>query len=177
MKVALLGSHPATKMMAPFGDPEWQIWACSPNNSSIQSPHASVLPRVDEWFEVHLPAAHVTRSPEYLAYVRELTETIPVWMRDRTHHPKALQYPEAEMKARFGPFFFTSSIALMMAKAIVARPEVIGLWGIVQASGTEYVNQRPAIQQLMWEAHKLGIGIDMPEQARKTIMAIPREDW
>lgn len=172
MKIAILGSHPQTKMLAPFADPEWQIWACSPHNFS----HGQ-LPRVDEWFEVHVPAAHPTRSPEYLDFVRELTGKIPVWMRDRTSHPGALEYPEAEMKARFGPFFMTSSIALMMAKAIVAEPETIGLWGVVQATKTEYEQQRPAIQQLMWEAHKLGIGIDMPEPARRTILAIPREDW
>ena len=167
--IAVLGSHPVTKMQAPFADPDWTIWACSPHNFEKER-----LPRVDEWFEVHVPAGDKetavkleewmnrfapagevgkiklhpehgplvlrppTRSPEYLAFVRELTTQMPVWMRDREGFPDAKQYPEKEMKARFSPFHFTSSIAFILAKAIVEKPKSIGLWGIMQASPNEY---------------------------------------
>ena len=30
--IAILGSHPATVMNAPFGDASWLIYACSPHN-------------------------------------------------------------------------------------------------------------------------------------------------
>ncbi len=45
MKIAILGSHPASNNLAPFGDVTWEIWACSPQNYT--------LPRIDAWFELH----------------------------------------------------------------------------------------------------------------------------
>lgn len=207
MKIAVLGSHPETKMKAPFDDPEWKIWACSPHNFEKER-----LPRVDEWFESHIPAGDKericsleqyvrsvaptgepgrivptkdkgpvvvlppTRSPAYLAFVNELSGQIPVWMRDRTNHPKALQYPEAELKREFSPFHFTSSIAFIMAKAIAAKPEAIGLWGILQASENEWAYQRPGTQYFIWEAHKRGIQVVLPEEARD-LLAPPPENF
>lgn len=205
-KIAIMGSHPVTKMQAPFDDPDWTIWACSPHNFEKER-----LPRVDEWFEVHVPAgdterqgkledwmnhptpadepvtlfktdkgpvivAPPTRSLEYLDFVRELSETgTPVWMRDRTNHPKAKEYPDAEMKEMFCPFMFTSSIAYILAKAIAAKPVAIGLWGIMQASPGEFTYQRPGIQYFLWEAHAAGIEVIVPEASK--LLDIPAETW
>ena len=81
--------------------------------------------------------------------------------------PGAKPYPEKELKALFGPFCFTSSIAFMLAKAIVdcegmGIPQ-IGLWGIMQASPNEYAYQRPGIQALIWEAAKRKIKVLAPD--------------
>ena len=48
--IAILGSHPATVQLAPFADPGWRIYSCSPHNVEKRT-----LPRVDQWFEVHEP--------------------------------------------------------------------------------------------------------------------------
>lgn len=157
--IAILGSHPATVEMAPFDDPGWIIYACSPHNFEMRQ-----LPRFDEWFEVHPQLSDATRAYPYLKYV----ESLPlVWLRDKDalpYIPGGRLYPDAEMAARFGPFNNTSSIALMMMRAIVEcerlhaegkMPEPkIGLFGIMQASPNEYTYQRPTIQQLVWEASK-----------------------
>ena len=148
--IAILGSHPATVGMAPFND-KWKIYACSPHNFEQRR-----LPRIDEWFEVHKPIADSTRAYPYLKYV----ETLPfVWMRDEDampHFPGARRYPEKEMKERFGPFCFTSTIAYMIARAIVDCEEndipAIGLFGVMQSHPNEYAYQRPGIQNLIWEA-------------------------
>jgi hypothetical protein len=72
--IAILGSHPATVMAAPFDDPKWIIYACSPHNFELRT-----LPRVLEWFEIHIPIADKTRGYPYLRYL----ESLPlVWMRD-----------------------------------------------------------------------------------------------
>src|SRR3954468_23311721 len=42
-KVAILGTAPSSRMLAPFNDPEWQIWSCSPGNMGC-------IPRFDRWF-------------------------------------------------------------------------------------------------------------------------------
>lgn len=157
--IAILGSNPATVMMAPFKDPRWIIWACSPHNYEKRQ-----LPRFDEWFEVHPTLADQTRAYPYLRWL----ETLPVvWMRDdESIHlfPGAKRYPDEEMQARFGPFDFTSSIALMQMRAIVEcerlyaegkMPEPkIAYFGIMQASPNEYTYQRPSIQHLAWEGAK-----------------------
>ena len=156
-KIAILGSHPVTKRQAPFNDPDWKIWACSPHNFEH-----GILPRIDEWFEVHKPAfCEKTRKKPYHDYVRSLE--IPVWVRDREEHPNAKDYPEEELKAKYGPFQFTSSIAYIMAKAIDAEPEAIGLWGIMQASENEFAYQRPGLQHFFQVAHDAGIEVVVPE--------------
>jgi hypothetical protein len=171
--IAILGSHPATVMLAPF-DEDWLIYACSPHNVEKRK-----LPRVDEWFEVHIPVAHQTRGMEYI----EALKTMPfVWMRDQEsmhYFPGARLYPEKEMKDEFGPFTFTSSIAFMLAKAIkdceVLGIEQIGMWGIMQASPNEYTYQRPGIQNLIWEAAKRGIKIMVPDVSK--LFEPPPEDF
>ncbi len=169
MKIAVLGSHPTTKYQAPFDNPDWKIWACSPHNFE----HGE-LPRVDEWFEVHQPAfCENTRTKPYHDYVRSLK--IPVWARDMTEHPKAQEYPEQEMKEKYGPHHFTSSIAYIMAKAIDEKPEAIGLWGIIQASENEFTYQKPGIHHMFWEAHKAGIDIVVPEVSG--LFDIPVDIW
>ena len=188
MKIAVLGSHPITKMLAPFGDPEWAIFACSPHNFHTPDwPKMFIggippkgfpdgrLPRVDAWFEVHTPAVHETRSPEYLDYVRELSGRIPVYMRDRSGHPKALAYPVKETERRFGPFFFTSSIAYLMAFAIMQKPEMIGIWGVMQATATEFAYQRPGIQYFIQQAWNEGIKVVAPEQSR--LFDVTQVNW
>lgn len=157
MKLAILGSHPATKGLAPFADREWDIWACGPAN-------ARTLPRVDAWFELHDPAlCEKTRPQHYMDFLKTLPE---VWMRDRSNHPHAKRYPEAEMRNQFGPFFWSSSISYMLAFAISKSPQEIGIWGVMQLPGTRYEKQKVGTQYFIGEAWKRGITITVPRGAR-----------
>ena len=169
--IAVLGSHPKTVRQAPFDD-DWLIYACSPDNTPHgHSAHRSQLPRLDLWFEVHVPVFDRSRPYEYLEWLKN---TPNVYMRDRYAFglrteagkplfPTAILYPEDEMKGIFGPFTFTSSIAFILAKAIVDCEQrgipTIGLWGIMQSSENEYAYQRPGIQNLIWEACRRGINV------------------
>jgi len=171
--IAVVGSHPATVMQAPFDD-DWLIYTCSPHNFEKRA-----LPRWDEWFEVHIPLADKTRAYPYLKFL----EGVPlVWMRDKQAMPffkGAREYPEAEMKKEFGPFTFTSSIAFILGKAIkdCERQGIpqIGLFGIMQASPNEYTYQRPGIQNLIWEATKRKIKILAPKSSR--LFEPPEEEF
>ena len=185
--IAILGSHPATVMAAPFGDPGWLIYSCSPHNVEKRT-----LPRVDQWFEVHDCIEDPTRAFGYLKAVSEMPF---VWMRDKRalasgHFPGARLYPENlkgssrvervkiptgpethEIRAAevpnqdglFCPYMFTSSIAYMLAKSIVDCEQngikQIGIWGVMQASETEYTYQRPGIQYFICEAMQRGIKV------------------
>jgi hypothetical protein len=166
--IAILGSHPATVETAPFDDPGVMIYACSPHNIEMRT-----LPRWDEWFEIHQPAIHPTRTYDYIrrledqARKKDMSGEKPVvWMRDQTvlqHMPGGRLYPEAEMKNIFCPFMFTSSIAFIFAKAIVDAERLgvkkIGMWGILQKGPQEYERQRPGTQYFIWEATRRGIKV------------------
>src|SRR3990167_6788901 len=36
-KIAVIGTAPSSRMLAPFNDPSWKIWSCSPGNMEIFS--------------------------------------------------------------------------------------------------------------------------------------------
>jgi hypothetical protein len=172
--IAILGSHPQTVMMSPFDDEDWLIYACSPHNFEMRT-----LPRFDQWFETHIPIQDATRGYNYLKYL----ETLPhVWMRDKdqmSHFKGAKPYPEEEMKEKFCPYMFTSSIALMLASAIVDCEEkkipAIGIFGVMQASPGEYTYQRPGIQYFIWEAERRGLDVIVPDISR--LFEPPEENW
>ena len=93
--IAVLGSHPATVAEAPFSDPSWLIYACSPHNVEHRK-----LPRVNEWFECHVPIEDPSRAFSYLKAVSEMPL---VWMRDERALKSGLfkggrAYPEQALR-------------------------------------------------------------------------------
>jgi hypothetical protein len=167
--IAILGSHSQTRLKAPFKDKEWEIWACSPANMG------NVLPRVDAWFEMHIPAQSETRPDDYIAYLK----TLPVvYVRDGVAAkdiPGSVLYPDADMKARFGPFFFTSSIAYLFALAIDQGPDQIGLWGVHMASTEEYRDQKPGCQYFIQKARDARIEVVVPQGV--SLLEPPADHW
>lgn len=206
--IAILGSNPANVMDAPFGDPGWLIYACSPHNVEHRT-----LPRVDQWFEVHDPIEDKTRKFGYLYAVSQMPF---VWMRDEaalksglfrgarrypsekirgTARVETIKKPTGQYQQAVGPDgkpglvevltretaeipnndgvfaynMFTSSIAWMLAKAILDCEEQgirnIGLWGIMQASETEYSYQRPGLQYFFDQAVQRGINVLAPRES------------
>ena len=208
--IAVVGSHPATALTAPFGDPSWVVWACSPDNTPFGlTKGARQLPRVDVWFELHSPLEHHSRPYGYLQYVAKLPKVV---MRDPTAlasglFPGAVPYPEKDLYGTdvlgksleqvapgvhqevvrayptgdglFNPWAFTSSIAYMLAKAIVdcerEKIPAIGLWGILQSSDNEYAYQRPGTQYFLWEAAKRGIKVLVAPESR--LAERPKDNW
>ena len=160
-KIALVGAHSDTNLDAPYQDPEWEIWACSGKNV-----HA--LPRWDVWFELHVPL-----GGEY--YVDWLRNQPIVYVRELADLPGQCLYPEAEMREQFGQFFFTSSIAYMMALAISHEPDEIGLWGVHMGIGEEYAYQKPGCQYFIQKALDKGIEITVPPQSK--LLEPPKEIW
>jgi hypothetical protein len=178
VKIAILGTAPSSCRKAPFGDPTWQIWGCSPG----LYPFAT---RVDAWFELHRweppvigrPDQQVPWfTPEYCAWMANLQ--CPVWMREAVPEiPKSVRLPHEELVDKYGHFFFTSSIAWMMSmamEAIMARrsanpdgeEDVIGLWGVDMAANEElYSGQRAGCQFFVTLAASMGIKIFTPPES------------
>lgn len=187
MKIACLGSAPSSVRLAPFGNPEWQIWACSPGTYSI-------LPRCDAFFELHRWEPGVVGkpdtqrpwfSPEYVAWMGKQKL---VWMYEPVPElPGSKSIPYVELTQRWGSYFWTSSLAYMLAMAMdaiieerqkrkasgmpqaqqdeLAKGDAVGLWGVDMSATEEYGYQRAGCQHFLCEANRLGIGITVPPES------------
>lgn len=159
LKIALIGTAPSSRMLAPYNDPSWQIWACSPGNQGQ-------LPRVDVWFELHgnlLWPENANYGAPYIEWLKTLT--IPVYMQDQRYVPNALTFPMQDMVKEFGKDFFTSSFAWMMAFAISKGANEIALYGIDMASRDEYILQRPGFYFFRHIAQQRGIKVSAPHES------------
>jgi hypothetical protein len=159
LKVALIGTAPSSRMLAPYNDPSWQIWGCSPGNQNV-------LPRVNVWFELHsnlLWPEHEAYGRPYIEWLK--AQSFPVYMQDQTLVPRALVFPKDEMVAEFGDSFFTSSFAWMMALAMKMGAAEIALYGIDMASRDEYIRQRPGFFFFKHMAERRGIKVSAPHES------------
>jgi hypothetical protein len=164
MKIALLGSAPSSRMLAPFDDPSWEIWACSASNRGI-------LPRSEAWFEMHATDRRAP-NPKLSAYYKWLQGHPKVYMQLKDPlFPGSVEYPKNEMIEEFGDMFFTSSVAWMAALAIsnltksTDEEKVLGFWGIDMAASDEYDYQRAGCHFFIWVARNRGINVVAPGES------------
>lgn len=144
-------------MLAPFNDPEWEIWSCSPSNCD--------LPRTDIFFEIH-GLDTTLLDPGYADFVAWCKKHPKIYMQEaRPEFPGSIKYPFDEMRAKFGDYFWTSSLAYMLALAIDRKPEIIGLWGVDMSAHDEYGHQRPGCHYFIQEARRAGIEVYAPPES------------
>ena len=163
LKIALVGSAPASARLAPYQDPSWQIWGCSPGLFGV-------APRVTEWFEMHLwEPGQTWFSPEYCQWLAALPgRGIRLWTGSQVHAlPGSEVYPVESILAKYDPqqWFCTSSLFWMMAMAIERGATKIGLWGVDMAANEEYEGQRTGIHFLTYLARSLGIEVGVPMES------------
>lgn len=182
MKIAILGSASSSLGLAPFGDLSWKIWGCSPGTYAH-------LQRCDAFFELHrwepgeIGKAHTQKqwfSPEYVMWMAQRPPGVcPVWMADHVPQiPASRPLPISDLTGKYGTYFFTSSIAIMLACAIediledraaraadVHIEDEIGLWGVDMAATEEYGYQRAGCQHFILLAADLGIKINVPPES------------
>ena len=159
LKIALVGTAPSSRNLAPFNDPSWKIWACSAGNMNQ-------IPRVDAWFEIHsnlLWPEHEHFGRPYIEWLNQ--QTFPVYMQDNSMVARAIPVPVDDLLEDFGPYFFTSSFAWMLAMAMKSGAKEIGLYGIDMASRDEYILQRPGAFYFFMEAKRRGIKITAPHES------------
>src|SRR5258708_33821779 len=107
-----MGTAPSSRMLAPYNDPSWKIWGCSPGNMNA-------LPRVDVWFELHsnlLWPEHESYGRPYIEWLK--TVKFPVYMQYQSLVPKAMTFPMIDLVTEFGAAFFTPSFAWLEALAL-----------------------------------------------------------
>ncbi len=180
-KIAIIGSAPSSIRQAPYGDPSWQIWGCSPGTYAV-------MPRCDVFFELHRFEPGIIGKPETQKpwfspeYVAWMGRQKLVWMYEKVDQiPNSASFPYQELVKKYGSYFFTSSIAWMLAAAIeeiiaeraAGKDEghAIGLYGVDMAANEEYADQRPGCQFFVQIAYQLGIAVHIPPES--DLMAAP----
>ena len=155
--VALIGSAPSSIMLAPYGNSNWDVWSCSPGTYGV-------IPRSDRFFELHrYEPGQPWMSPEYCEFLRN--HPFVYVAEERSELPNGRLLPLQEMIQRFSPYFFTSTIAYMMALAIMEGYEKIGLFGIDMAAESEYMDQRLGCQFFATLARANGIEVGVPPES------------
>lgn len=156
MKIALVGGSQSNKE-APFDDDSWQIWVLG--NQIDQY----VNKRIDRIFEIHENIDHFDkRYPKYLVDLNVpmvVSKSFPI----SCDHAIEFDYDEASKLIGEN---FSSSVAVMMAQAILDGATTIGIWGVNMALDEhEYFYQRPAMEQWIGYAKGLGIKIIIHESS------------
>ncbi len=166
-RICLIGSAPSSVALAPYSDPDWLIWACSPGARPY-------VRKVDKWFEIHLFEPHQPWfSQEYIDFMAKLP--VPVYMLEPVEAiPGSVAYPKDEVMRYFGPeaiFFYTSSLSWMFAMAIIEIMESgedgeIALYGVdMSAAEEQYTGQRAGCQYFTGQAWRRGIKVTVPPQS------------
>lgn len=164
MKIALIGSAPSSIHLAPYDNPEWEIWGCSPGVYGIAR-------NVKRWFELHRwEPGKPWFSPEYCMWMGKLK--VPVMMAALTPDVPMGQVIDVQgLCEKYSPYLFTSSLAWMCAMAIeqiISQPgfkpgdgSAIGFWGVDMAATEEYQGQRLGCQimSVIAQAHGIEVGV------------------
>lgn len=155
-KIVILGTAPSSINLAPFGG-DWKIWSCSPGTYHV--------PRIDKFFELHRwEPGQPWFSEGYCDFLKSFEG--PVMMSAPVPEVKnCTLLPYAELVAKYGPYFFTSSIAWMMAMAIEEGADKIALYGVDMGSTEEYKDQRLGCQYFAVLAKSLGIEVGVPPES------------
>lgn len=166
-KIAIVGSAPSSRDLAPWNDPDWAVWCCSPAIYPLAK-------RSDVWFELHRflpyppgkPQEPGTR-PYFSAEFCEFLNRHPLVFMSEKHHlvKNSERYPYEEMLQKHGPFHFNSTISWIIALALECKPKAIGLFGIDMAANEEYAYQRPGCQHFLGLAKSLGIDVVLPPES------------
>lgn len=178
-QVAIVGTAPSSYHLAPYDDPEWEIWGTSRLYRAI--------PRYDVWFELHdldtvgkgWSCGEEKRRSEREKHIDWLAEqSHPIYLqREDERVPTGVRYPleeiEADMETRFGhpsdQPYWTNHVSYMILLAMFERVDRIGVWGVDMALSEgpegEYGYQRPSCEYLLGLARGAGIEVFVPGES------------
>lgn len=166
--LAIVGSHPATRDLAPFDDPNYEIWVF---NEAAQAPWCK---RWDVAFQLHKPEVYMSPNNysnaahwdwlqqnhgRKVVYMQEYDELVP---NSRGYPLEAIRdtLPGAVMHLDTGDVTWidsTPSYALILALYLGYRD--IHVWGVELSSNTEYYRQLP--NWVYWCGVAEGMGVNL----------------
>jgi hypothetical protein len=173
MKIALIGSAPASVRLAPYKDYSWRIWSWSPGAYATVAVER-VTQATDAHFELHRWEPPVIGdasrqvpwfSPEYVEWMRQFRGEV-VMSEKLMDVPRSVALPWMELVDKYGPYFMNSSLSWMMALAL-EQPGIqeIGLFGVDMSATEEYGYQRAGCHYFVTLAMQRGVRITVPPES------------
>lgn len=161
-KVAIIGRCHSTRSDAPYHDPTWEKWVLAWDPIIFLPCH-----RI---FELHTNFRMFLGSQEegdfHVSGLR--MAKVPVYMLDKQDDiAQSVRYPMEEVtelvgKTSHGFAYLESSIAYMLALAILERVDRVGIWGVDLHCESEYAYQRPNLEYLIGLARGRGTKVFIP---------------
>jgi hypothetical protein len=159
-KVAIMGFATSSRSLAPFDDPEWEIWTLNQLYRHV--------PRCTRHFDIHRNwEEDNVEGTDHKGWIKDAGEAgIPTYM---VHHhpdlPSSVQYPIEDVIKSVGIDYFTSTVAFEVAYAVMEGFKEIALYGIDLIVGTEYDVQKANLEFHLGMAHGLGVKVVIPPQS------------
>lgn len=159
--VCLVGMAPSSRDLIerePAGEETWGL------NQAHVLYYPDVQARFTRWFQLHPWSEMVARQKPELAHLEWLrTCKIPVYTEEvQPDISTSVRYPYEDVCTDIGGTYLTSAMAYMLALAIYEKFELIKVFGIDMATGTEYEDQRPCFEHLLGLALGRGIAVWLP---------------
>lgn len=157
--LAIVGAHPATRELAPYDDPAFEIWLF---NEAPQKPE--VYRRWDASFQLHRPEVYTSLenwvNRTHWAWLQQDHGDRRIYMIDADPRvPNSVRYPLEGVLSLVPYRYLRSSPAYALALAIYLGYQEIHLYGSELSSNTEYTYQ--AINYAFWIGFAHGRGIDL----------------
>jgi len=158
-RLAIVGSHPATRELAPYDDPMTEIWLF---NESAQKP--SVYRRWDALLQIHLPEVYTSLAnwvnAEHWKWLQEEHAGKRIYMQEVDPRvPASVRYPLEEILQMTPRHYLRSSPAMALALAIYLGYKHVLLYGSELTSNTEYAYQ--ATNYAYWIGFADGHGVEL----------------
>jgi hypothetical protein len=161
MKIACCGTASYSLNSVPFDDPTWKIWSLCFNYNKFK--------RADKWFEIHDEGLlkDVGLDPKAIEELKKMKGDLLSFAKQGMF-PDATPFPFQLCIDYFPRKYFTSSIAWMMALAIMTIEQIglktgvkceLGLYGVHMTDTDEYHYQKGGIEYLIGQAEGRGIKV------------------
>lgn len=164
-KSAAIVGRAATASLAPYDDPEWDIFGLA----WVEYPRATLL------FDIHDPGfkAEAPFDRHYNSHKNpEYFETLEQWGVPVVCDPKAagdgplkfkngIAFPHEEVAAILPRHYFDCTISYMVAYALLKGYERMGFWGCHFVTGEERRLQLPSVAWLIGLAEGRGVEVEI----------------
>lgn len=162
--VAIIGRCWSTRIDAPWHSTNWELWTLA----------WDPVPVTHRTFETHQNFRMYQSNPEDGAWhVGGLRMSkVPVYMLElHDDIPQSVRYPIEDVtkligKTVQGTPYLESSIAYMVALAMLEKVDRIGIWGVDLHCESEHAYQRPNLEYLIGMARGMGIKVFIPPQSQ-----------
>lgn len=157
-RIAIVCGAPSSEHLAPFADPEWEIWVLGNRLDRHKGR------RVTRIFEIHDDLSEHGNAQAYAEWL--VSHQIPMVVGEGFPVTAAhvQTFPFAAAEALYGSLYLTSSTAYMMALALLEGATEIGVYGSdMSVDDFEYFWQRPCLEAWIGFAKGRGVRVTIPD--------------